>query len=118
MTSVLTISWALESGISVVCVRGILYHMRGIEGVFPRDKGSLLPPLKTVSCTSNKLAFSTHHEEFKKELHIRRKKKVISFHVKMQILFTFCKTYKYNHYKNVHIPILSDITKMCHAQKT
>ena len=54
----------------------------------------------------------THHEKCRKRLHVHRKRQAITFHLKkcygeimfhkiIQILFTFRKTYKYDHYKNV-----------------
>ena len=35
----------------------------------------------------------THHEKFEKQLHVHRKKQAITFHVKIQIIFTLRKTY-------------------------
>ena len=68
-----------------------------------------MPLLKTVSRISNWPFHASR--KMQKHLHVHRKKQAITFHVKMlrlnrisqkiQILFTFRKTYKYDHYKSV-----------------
>ena len=35
----------------------------------------------------------THHQKFENQLHVHRKKQAITFHVKMQIIFSLRKTY-------------------------
>ena len=85
-------------------------HFQNFRQSSTLSRGSPIPLSKTVS--RQVFGLFTHHEKIKKQLHVHRKKQAITFHVKMHILFTFRKTYKYNHYKS----FMKHLTEMCHSR--